>query len=194
MMSDFAKMSGWQTPDVQPHEVIRAAGYAVMLASAAAAILPATNFENGPMIVGGLMFIVGLFEVLANLLRTTGKRAGAAAGAASVAAGVLIFAQPASSFVTTVYVFMGWLLVRGLLLGISAIENVGPIRRAVTMAAALDFILAAVVWTGLTASTLVIALFGPTKPIIADFAWLIAISFVGSGLLLVKLANDQSEI
>jgi hypothetical protein len=47
------------------------------------------------------------------------------------------------------------------------------------------------VWTGLTASTLVIALFGPTKPIIADFAWLIAISFVGSGLLLVKLSNEQ---
>lgn len=192
-MSDFAKMSGWQMPDAQPHEVIRAAGYAVILASAAAAILPATNFENGPLIVGGLMFIVGLIEVLANLLRATGKRAGAAAGAASVAAGLLIFAQPVSSFVTTVYVFIGWLLVRGLLLGISAIENVGPIRRATSIAAAMDLILAAVVWTGLTASTLVIALFGPTKPIIAHFAWVVAISFVGSGFLLVKLASEQGS-
>ncbi|HEU4956209.1 MAG TPA: hypothetical protein VFT40_01135 [Sphingomicrobium sp.] len=192
-MSDFAKMSGWQMPDAQPHEVIRAAGYAVILASAAAAILPATNFENGPLIVGGLMFIVGLIEVLANLLRATGKRAGAAAGAASVAAGVLIFAQPVSSFVTTVYVFIGWLLVRGLLLGISAIENVGPIRRATSIAAAMDLILAAVVWTGLTASTLVIALFGPTKPIIAHFAWVVAISFVGSGFLLVRLASEQGS-
>ena len=192
-MSDFAKMSGWQMPDAQPHEVIRAAGYAVILASAAAAILPATNFENGPLIVGGLMFIVGLIEVLANLLRATGKRAGAAAGGASVAAGVLIFAQPVSGFVTTVYVFIGWLLVRGLLLGISAIENVGPIRRATSIAAAMDLILAAVVWTGLTASTLVIALFGPTKPIIAHFAWVVAISFVGSGLLLVKLASEQGS-
>ena len=192
-MSDFAKMSGWQMPDAQPHEVIRAAGYAVILASAAAAILPATNFENGPLIVGGLMFIVGLIEVLANLLRATGKRAGAAAGAASVAAGLLIFAQPVSSFVTTVYVFIGWLLVRGLLLGISAIENVGPIRRATSIAAAMDLILAAVVWTGLTASTLVIALFGPTKPIIAHFAWVVAISFVGSGFLLVRLASEQGS-
>jgi uncharacterized membrane protein HdeD (DUF308 family) len=193
IMSDFAKMSGWQTPDAPPREVMKAAGYAVILASAAAAILPATNFDNGPLIVGGLMFIVGLLEVLANLVRATRRRAGIAAGMASIAAGVLIFAQPVSSFVTTVYVFIGWLLARGLLLGISAIENVGPIRRTTTLAAVMDLILAGVVWTGLTASTLVIALFGPTKPIIADFAWLIAISFVGSGLLLVKLASEQSS-
>lgn len=192
-MSDFAKMWGWQSPDAEPSQVTRAAGYAVILASAAAAFLPAGDFENGHIIVGGLMLFVGLLEILGNLLRATGRRAGTAAGVASVAAGVLIFAQPASSFVTTVYVFIGWLLVRGLLLGISAFENVGPIRRATSMAAAMDLILAGIVWTGLTASTLVIALFGPTKPIIADFAWLIAISFVGSGLLLVKIASEQSD-
>lgn len=193
-MSDLAKTSGWQTPDTRPREVIRAAGFAVILASAAAALLPAADFDNGPLIVGGLMFIVGLLEVLANLFRETRRRAGIAAGAASVAAGVLIFAQPVTSFVTTVYVFIGWLLVRGLLLLLSVIENVGSTRRATMVAAAIDLVLAGVVWTGLTASAMVIALFGPTKPIIADFAWVVAISFVGSGLLLVKLANDQIEM
>lgn len=192
-MPDFAKMSGWQSPDTQPREVIRAAGYAVILASAAAAILPATNFENGPQFVGGLMFIVGLLEVLANLLRATGRRAATVAGVASVGAGVLIFAQPVTSFVTTVYVLIGWLLVRGLLLSLSSIENVGPIRRATMVAASMDFVLAGVVWTGLTASTLVIALFGLTKPIIADFAWILALSFIASGLLLVKVAKEQPE-
>jgi uncharacterized membrane protein HdeD (DUF308 family) len=192
-MSDFAKMSGWQMPDAQPQEVIKAAGYAIILASAAAAILPATNFDNGPLIVGGLMFTVGLFEVLANLLRATPRRAGMAAGIASVGASSLIFAQLVSSFVTTVYVFIGWLLVRGLLLGISAIENAGPIRRATTLAAVMDLILAGVVWIGLTASTMVIALFGPTKPIIADFAWILALSFFAAGLLIVKVANGQPK-
>lgn len=192
-MPDFAKMSGWQSPDTQPREVIRAAGYAVILASAAAAILPATNFENGPQVVGGLMFVVGLLEVLTNLLRATGRRAATAAGVASVGAGVLIFAQPVTSFVTTVYVLIGWLLVRGLLLSLSSIENVGPIRRATMVAASMDFVLAGVVWTGLTASTLVIALFGLTKPIIADFAWILALSFIASGLLLVKVAKEQPE-
>jgi uncharacterized membrane protein HdeD (DUF308 family) len=192
-MSDFAKMSEWQSLDAESGRVIRAAGYAVILASAAAALLPAGEFENGPIIVGSLMLFVGLLEILGNLLRASGRRAGTAAGLASVAAGALIFAQPVSSFLTTVYVFIGWLLVRALLLGISAIENVGPIRRLTSMAAVVDLILAGVVWTGLTASTLVIALFGPTKPIIADFAWVVAISFVGSGLLLVKLASEQSS-
>lgn len=191
-MPHFAKVSGWQSPDTEPREVIRAAGYAVILASAAAAILPATKFENGPLIVGGLMFIVGLLEVLANLLRATGKRAATAAGLASVGAGLLIFVQ-VTSFVTTVYVFIGWLLLRGLLLSLSSIENVGPIRRATIIAAAVDFILAGVVWTGLTAGMLVIALFGPTQPIIANFAWILALSFIASGLLLVKVANGQPE-
>jgi len=192
-MSDFAKMSEWQSLDAESGQVIRAAGYAVILASAAAALLPAGEFENGPIIVGSLMLFVGLLEILGNLLRASGRRAGTAAGLASVAAGALIFAQPVSSFLTTVYVFIGWLLVRALLLGISAIENVGPIRRLTSMAAVVDLILAGVVWTGLTASTLVIALFGPTMPIIADFAWVVTISFVGSGLLLVKLASEQSS-
>jgi uncharacterized membrane protein HdeD (DUF308 family) len=193
IMSDLAKTSGWQTPDTRPREVVRAAGYAVILASAAAALLPAADFDNGPLIVGGLMFIVGLLEVLANMFRESRRRAGIAAGVASIAAGMLIFARPETSFVTTVYVFIGWLVVRGLLLSLSAIENVGSTRRATMAAAAMDLVLAGVVWTGLTASALVIALFGPTRPIIADFAWVLAISFVGSGLLLVKLANDQIQ-
>ena len=192
-MPDFVKISGWQTPDTQPRDIIKAAGYAVILASGAAVILPAANFENGPLIVGVMMFIVGVLEVLANLLRATGRRAATAAGVTSVAAGVLIFAQPVTNFVTTVYVFFGWLLLRGLLLSLSSIENVGPIRRATTVAATMEFVLAGVVWTGLTASTLVIALFGPTKPIIANFAWILALSFVAAGLLLVKVANEQPE-
>ena len=190
-MSDLVKMSGWQTPDTQPREVIRAAGFAIILASAAAALLPAGNFDNGPEIVGGLMFIVGLLEVLANLVRSTDRRAAIAAGSVSVGAGLLIVLQPASSFLTTVYVFIGWLLLRGLLLSLSAAEASGSTRRAAAAAAAVDFILAAVVWTGLSASILVIALFGPTKPIIADFAWLVAISFVSAGLLLVKVASEE---
>jgi uncharacterized membrane protein HdeD (DUF308 family) len=192
IMLDWLKTSAWQTPDTRPGEVIRAAGYAAILASAAAGLLPAGNFSNGPQIVGALMIAVGLLEMLANYLRATGRRAAIGAGCISVAAGILIFTQPVTSFVTTVYVVIGWLLARGLLLLLSTVEAARPTKRATLMVAAMDLILAGIVWTGLTASTLVIALFGPTAPIIADFAWVIAISFVGAGLLLVKIANDQN--
>jgi uncharacterized membrane protein HdeD (DUF308 family) len=186
-------MSGWQSPDTQPREIIRAAGLAVILASGAAALLPVGDFANGPEIVGGLMFFVGLLEVLANMLRATDRRAATAAGLASIGAGLLIILQPASSFLTTVYVFIGWLLLRGLLLSLSAVEASGSTKGAAWAAAAVDFVLAATVWTGLTASTLVIALFGPTRPIIADFAWVVAISFIAAGLLLVKVASDEGS-
>ena len=191
-MSDWAKMSGWQSPDAKPRNVIKAAGYAVILASALSALLPAANFDNGPLVVGGLMFIVGLLEIMANLLRATGRKAATAAGLASAGAGLLLFLQPTTSFVTTVFVLIGWLLVRGLLLALSAAEAAGSTRRAALVAAIVDLILAGMLWAGLTASTLVIALFGPTKPIVADFAWLLAISFVGAGLLLLKVANEQT--
>ena len=191
-MSDWAKMSGWQSPDAKPRNVIKAAGYAVILASALSALLPAANFDNGPLVVGGLMFIVGLLEIMANLLRATGRKAATAAGLASAGAGLLLFLQPTTSFVTTVFVLIGWLLARGLLLALSAAEAAGSTRRAALVAAIVDLILAGMLWAGLTASTLVIALFGPTKPIVADFAWLLAISFVGAGLLLLKVANEQT--
>lgn len=190
-MSDWVTMSDWQAPDTQPREIIRAAGFAVIAVSGAAALLPAGNFANGPEIVGGLMVVVGLLEVIANLLRTRKQRAATAAGLASVGAGLLIILQPGTSFLTTVYVFIGWLLLRGLLLLLSAAEASEPMKRAAMAAAAVDFVLAAMVWTGLTASTLVIALFGPTRPIIADFAWLVAVSFVAAGLLLLKAAGDK---
>ena len=190
-MSDWVNMSGLQTPDDRPREVIRAAGFAVILASGAAALLPAGNFANGPQIVGGLMVVVGLLEVMGNLLRAMDRRASMAAGVASIGAGLLIIFQSASSFLTTVYVFIGWLLLRGLLLSISAAEESGWTRRAAMVAAAADFVLAAMVWTGLTASALVIALFGPTKPVIAHFAWIVAVSFVASGVLLVKIGSGE---
>jgi uncharacterized membrane protein HdeD (DUF308 family) len=193
-MTERPKMSGWQTPDAQPREVIRAAGYAVILASAVAAFLPVGNFANGPQIVGGLMLVVGLLEVLANLLRASAKRAATAAGVASIGAGLLVIFQPTTNFITTIHVFIGWLLLRGLLLSVSAAESLGTMRRAAMVVAAVDFVLAAIVWTGLTASALVIALFGPTKQVIADFAWILAISFVAAGLLLVKSASDQAAI
>lgn len=191
-MIDWVKNSGWQSPDAPPSDVVRAAGFAVILASALSALLPLGNFDRGPQIVGGLMIAVGLIETVANFLRTTGRRAAIMAGVVSVAAGILIFARPETNFVTTVYVVIGWLAIRGLLLLLSAFETTGSLKRATLIVGATDLILAGIVFAGLTASTLVIALFGPTTPIIADFAWVMAISFVGAGLLLVRIGSGQS--
>ena len=178
---------------IHPDFITRAAGYAIMLAALATALLPAGNFERGPAIVGSLLVVVGFLETVANSLRAKGKSSAMAAGAVSIAAGILIFVQPVATFVTTVYVVIGWLAIRALLLAISALEIPRRIDLAPLAVAALDIALAGIVWLGFTASTLILVLFGPTEPIIANFAWILAISFVTAGLLLVSLAGEMGR-
>lgn len=191
-MPELSRIAGLHSPDVQPDDVMRAAGYAVILASAATALLPAGHFDSGPAIVGSLMIFVGALEMLANALRKRGRWATMAAGAVSIATGLLIFGQPVTTFATTVYVVIGWLAIRALLLAISAVEIPSRVNFLSLVAAAMDITLAGIVWLGFTASTLVLALFGPTEPMISNFAWVLAISFVSAGLLLVGFANDQA--
>lgn len=189
-MIERVGVSGLQSPDMSRANLVRAAGCLIMFSSAACALLPAGNFENGPEIVGSLMIFVGLIEMAANAMRRRGQWA-IAAGLASLASGGLIVGQPVTTFVSTVYVVIAWLLVRGVLLTLSAIATQMRTRPATAFLAVLDIFLAGVVWTGFTASKLVIALFGPTTQIIADFAWVMAISFAGAGLLLVRVASEE---
>lgn len=189
-MIERVEPSGMKSPLISRANLLRALGCTTILSSAAAALLPAGNFENGPQIVGFLMIFVGLVEMIANALRRGGQWA-IVAGLASLVAGGLIFGQPVTTFVSVVYVVIGWLLIRGLLLISSALAVPERVRPITVFVAVLDIALAGVVWTGLTASKLVIALFGPTAPIIANFAWVLAISFAGAGLLLVRLAYED---
>ena len=193
-MIRLVKVSGLQSPDAPAADVMKAAGYAVILASAAAALLPTGNFESGAKIVGSLMIIVGLFEMLANALRKRTNWAAITAGGISILAGVLIFAQPVTTFVSTVYVVIAWLAVRGLLLFLSAAETRGRARIFALVAAVVDLALGGIVWFGLNVSALVLALFGTTDRMIADFAWVLTLSFVNAGLLLVGVASAQEAV
>jgi hypothetical protein len=46
---------------------------------------------------------------------------------------------------------------------------------------------------GLSISTLIVALFGPTPQMIASFAWILALSFVVTGMLLLEIANCERD-
>jgi hypothetical protein len=47
---------------------------------------------------------------------------------------------------------------------------------------------------GLSITTIVISLFGPTEPLVASFAWFLAASFVANGLLLLEVASCERQI
>ncbi len=57
----------------------------------------------------------------------------------------------------------------------------------------MDFLLAVLLIAGLSISTLVISLFGPTRELVASFAWVLAASFVVNGLMLLEVASCAEE-
>jgi predicted membrane channel-forming protein YqfA (hemolysin III family) len=67
------------------------------------------------------------------------------------------------------------------------------VRRWTAISAGIDFLLAALLITGLSISTIVISVFGPTRELVASFAWVLAASFVANGLLLLEVASCERE-
>jgi hypothetical protein len=61
-------------------------------------------------------------------------------------------------------------------------------------AAATDVALGLLLLVGLSISTLIVTLFGPTPEMIASFAWILAISFVVTGMLLLEIASCEREV
>ena len=55
----------------------------------------------------------------------------------------------------------------------------------------MDFLLAALLIAGLSISTLIVSLFGPTQELVASFAWVLAASFVVNGLLQLEVAGCE---
>jgi hypothetical protein len=61
------------------------------------------------------------------------------------------------------------------------------------LSAGTDFLLGVLLFAGLSITTIVISIFGPTHWLIASFAWFVAASFVATGLLLLEVASCERE-
>ena len=57
----------------------------------------------------------------------------------------------------------------------------------------MDFLLAVLLLGGLPVAVLVYGLFGTTSDIVATFAWILAVSFVAAGLLLIAAAPHEAS-
>jgi hypothetical protein len=107
----------------------------------------------------------------------------------TVVAGLLFSTDQATRFVPALIIVAGWLFLRGLTLAIASALEFGSVRMWTGLAAIADLFLAIVLAVGLSASVLVISLFGATEPMIARFAWILAISFVATGSMLLEVAK-----
>lgn len=168
--------------------LIAGAGAIIIMISAAAALLPQGDGLSRSAVIGTMMVTAGLVEMIAGGLRSRNRSVGILSGALTVVAGALLAFHPLHKFVYSVWLVIGWLGARGVVLGAATTVTRGSVRAWTMVAAATDLTLGAVLLFGLSSSTLTLTLFGITPEIVRSFAWVIALSFVATGMLLMEVA------
>lgn len=180
---------------LNPHAratAIAAAAVAIMLLSAGAALLPLSDIASAT-VIGGLLLIAGMIEIGAAWVRREGRLFAFAAGAITAAAGLLFLINRNDHFFSALNVVALWLLLRSGILAVAAFRAESSVKMWVILAAATDLLLGLLLLAGLSISTLVVGVFGPTPQLVASFAWVFALSFVVTGLLLLQVAPCERD-
>lgn len=186
----MATQAQWRMSGQNRARGLRVAGIAIILLSAGAALLPAGKSISSQLI-GALLVAAGLIETVAGSLRREARLLAMAAGCVTTLAGLLFILSPTTHFFPTVSVVIAWLLVRGAILAVSISRTDGSVRVWTGISAGVDLALGVLLMAGLSISTIVVSIFGPTPPLIASFAWFVAASFVANGLLLLEVAGCE---
>ena len=171
---------------------IRVAAIAIILLGAGAALLPAGKSIASDLL-GGLLIAAGLVETIAGALRREARPFVMAAGCVTALAGLLFVINPTTHFFPNVTLVIAWLYARALILGVAIRLTAGSVRTWTAISAGVDLVLGLLLMAGLSITTIVISLFGPTEPLVASFAWFLAVSFVVNGLLLLEVSSCEKE-
>ena len=171
---------------------IRVAGMAIILLSAGAALLPVGKGISSD-VIGALAGRDRADRGDRRLAAARSAGPGDGGGRVTVLAGLLFLINPETKFFPTVVPIIGWLLIRCVILGIAASRVHGSVRRWMAFSAAVDLLLAILLIAGLSISAVIVSVFGPTPPLIASFAWIVAASFVTTGLMLLEVASCEDE-
>jgi uncharacterized membrane protein HdeD (DUF308 family) len=173
--------------------IIRAAGVLIILLAFGSAILPLEQGLSGRLVVGLLLFAAGAIELLAALARRIHRPSAAIAGAATILAGLRLIADPGAGFFEVLNLVILWLVVRAAALAFAASRCRGStLQNWFVLSAATDFLLAVLLLSGMPIALIVWGLFGRTSEIIATFAWILAVSFVATGTMLIAVAPAEA--
>jgi hypothetical protein len=115
------------------------------------------------------------------------------AGATTSAAGVLFFLNSDGELLSSATVVTGWLFSRSLILFLTARLAHGSSQSWLLISALIDMGLGLALLVGLSVMSLVVMVFGAAPQLVASFAWVLAISFLVTGGLLIQLANCEGE-
>ena len=168
---------------------IATAGWFILLLSAGSALLPLVGRAQGATIIGILLVLAGLAELFAGSLRHDTRRLAMLAGALTTLAGILFATESSTHFLSTLTIIAGWLFLRSIVLMLAAKLEQGSVRTWTGLAALTDLVLALILGVGLSIASLIVSLFGATPPMIASFAWILALSFIATAMLLLEVAS-----
>jgi hypothetical protein len=161
--------------------------------SAGAALLPILGGVPGTLAIGGLLIVAGLIEFGAGSLRHETKRLAMLAGGVTTVAGALFASNLDGDLLPSVTVVTFWLFARSAILLITSRQAHGSVRTWLGLSAVTDFGLGVVLLGGLSVTTLVVILFGPMPQLVTGFAWVLALSFLATGTLLLEVASCEQE-
>ena len=168
---------------------IATSGWFILLLSAGSALLPLYGKTHGSAIIATLLVLAGITEIFAGSLRHETRRLAMLAGAITTVAGILFATGSSTHFLSTLSIIAGWLFLRSVVLILAARLERGSVRGWTALSAATDLVLALVLVVGLSIATLIVTLFGATPPMIASFAWILALSFIATAMLLLEVAS-----
>lgn len=182
------------SPDERRAFMTAVCGGLVLVLAIAALMLPEVAASSGALVVGNLLLIAGLLELVAATGRRAARLPASVAGLVTIAAGAMFLARDETRFLPNITVVTFWLLLRAALLVAATLQAHGStVRRWTGLAAATDFTLAAILILGLPLASLIVALFGTTSELIASFSWVLALSFLATGAMLLQIANCERE-
>lgn len=176
------------------HRLIAVCGAVIILLSAGSALLPIVSGGASAVIIGSLLLVAGLVEAYAGTLHRQARGLSTLAGTVTIIAGLLVVFHPLGAIVPIAVWITGWLVLRCLILFVAGRYSTGSVRMWTWLSAAMDLALAIVLLMGISISSLVVSLFGPTEPIVAGFAWIFALSFVVTGAMLLEIASCEREL
>jgi uncharacterized membrane protein HdeD (DUF308 family) len=173
-----------------------ASGLFTLLLAVVAFLLPDIRLLPRGGVVGSLLLLAGIAEAGFGFGRRRDRVGQAAIGSGLLTAfaGLLFVTNPGAGYFSISNLVIGWLLFRGLLiLAMTRRVELSRSRMWLAVTGLTDVVLALVLIAGLPVSNLVVTLFGPTREIVARFAWILAASFAVTGIAQVAIAFSQRK-
>ena len=143
--------------------------------------------------IGALLIAAGLIETVAGALRREVRTFAMAAGGSPRSPGCCSSSAPRRISFRRVVPIIGWLLIRSVILARCQPRPTARCGRWTAFRRGWTSLLAVLLIAGLSISTIVVSVFGPTPELIASFAWVLAASFVVNGLMLLEVASCDAR-